>query len=623
MATAAHETVGISRSTSTSNPTTTASAIFSSQPPSTSTSSSTPVEAASPTTYTSLKVSKQGVPLNLQGPILTGAAALAEQQRAKDVSMTPSSSPNPAMNAIKALMPDQHQPTERLTQPTTRITDADGASMPMTDEPMQIDQGQANASEYSENVHDPRLANTATNGSATVSTSDERNEERSNKAYTYPPRPDQPHHRGSPTRGMSLPNSTSKSPGSKKHRCNHCGTEFTRHHNLKSHLLTHSQEKPFCCDRCDQKFRRLHDLKRHAKLHTGERPHTCPKCGRAFARGDALARHNKGPGGCAGRRGSGGDEDLEGVNGDESMEGVIYDENGDSQSSKRRKSEQTHNRKRSFQSTTNSSSYRQHSSTYPGPAPIIGTQPQNHTSAQSHRLSPRMNNGQTPFSSQLGAPQSVFAQGGMTESPKPLSPGAEQSRRLSAGLPYPHHACSPGLAQQSQYHHQLHRGTDQNSPSTVGTSGSPGQTVLPSLGSLASDNQQPSFPPSMNSASGTKLPRPPPSISTSYTLAQPGPNSAGSTNPPSASSQHRSSGGSMREILNHGPTNDRPPEFIRKADAEQEIQRLREEMNQRVQQYENKLRDLQEENSMLKAKARGRPAQQVEGAPASHSSTNG
>ena len=152
-----------------------------------------------------------------------------------------------------------------------------------------------------------------------------------NKAYSYPAPLLQPQLAEGGRRGMSLPHSGTRqgtrSPSSKKHRCPYCATEFTRHHNLKSHLLTHSQEKPYVCSTCQSRFRRLHDLKRHTKLHTGERPHICPKCGRKFARGDALARHNKGPGGCAGRRSSmgsfGGDDDFEG---DESMEGVMYGE---------------------------------------------------------------------------------------------------------------------------------------------------------------------------------------------------------------------------------------------------------------------------------------------------------
>ncbi|TQS38037.1 hypothetical protein Golomagni_01466 [Golovinomyces magnicellulatus] len=136
---------------------------------------------------------------------------------------------------------------------------------------------------------------------------------------------------GLPGSGQKM---TEQSSSQKKHKCPFCDTEFTRHHNLKSHLLTHSQEKPFTCQTCAMRFRRLHDLKRHMKLHTGERPHICPKCDRKFARGDALARHTKGQGGCAGRRSSfssvGADDDFEGSNivdsNDIAMDGIKYDE---------------------------------------------------------------------------------------------------------------------------------------------------------------------------------------------------------------------------------------------------------------------------------------------------------
>lgn len=121
--------------------------------------------------------------------------------------------------------------------------------------------------------------------------------------------------------GINLPVSEAghqiglEAPSQKKHKCPYCDTEFTRHYNLKSHLLTYSQERPYVCQTCQMRFRRLHDLKRHMKLHTGEQPHICPKCDRKFVRAEALARHS-GKYGCAGRRRSIGsldnDDDFEG-----------------------------------------------------------------------------------------------------------------------------------------------------------------------------------------------------------------------------------------------------------------------------------------------------------------------
>lgn len=84
----------------------------------------------------------------------------------------------------------------------------------------------------------------------------------------------------------------------RKFGCPKCSQMFTRRHNLKSHLLIHSQVKPHICTLCLLSFRRSHDLKRHRKLHTGEKPFQCGNCGRYFARSDALVRHNNSQTGC-------------------------------------------------------------------------------------------------------------------------------------------------------------------------------------------------------------------------------------------------------------------------------------------------------------------------------------
>ncbi|ORE08755.1 hypothetical protein BCV72DRAFT_248596 [Rhizopus microsporus var. microsporus] len=86
---------------------------------------------------------------------------------------------------------------------------------------------------------------------------------------------------------------------SKPYSCPECHQTFSRPHNLKSHLTTHSAERPYRCDVCNHHFRRHHDLKRHQKLHTGERPYVCKNCFRSFARLDALNRHCRAEGGSA------------------------------------------------------------------------------------------------------------------------------------------------------------------------------------------------------------------------------------------------------------------------------------------------------------------------------------
>lgn len=82
--------------------------------------------------------------------------------------------------------------------------------------------------------------------------------------------------------------------------CHLCPKKFTRAYNLRSHLRTHTDERPFVCSVCGKAFARQHDRKRHESLHSGEKKFVCKGdlkqggqwgCGRRFARADALGRH--------------------------------------------------------------------------------------------------------------------------------------------------------------------------------------------------------------------------------------------------------------------------------------------------------------------------------------------
>lgn len=321
-------------------------------------------------------------------------------------------------------------------------------------------------------------------------------EGRVNKAMTFPG-PLLGAHIGDARRGMSLPHSglaSPRSPSAKKHRCPYCATDFTRHHNLKSHLLTHSHEKPYMCETCHQRFRRLHDLKRHAKLHTGERPHVCLKCDRSFARGDALARHNKGQGGCAGRRssmGSYGGEDkmedrLKGPGNDVGMTGLVYtaeashepdrmDEDSEGAEAHGaslpsiRKYDAAHDAHPHPHPSDHPGAYQpRQPSSYP---PIATRQPTggglyppstSHGSAPSPSTTPGApphSLSQYPMASGSGssmfpgAGANVFQSGSMTESPKPLSPGAHAE---TGGI---HRNRSPSLTQGFPKHQFARRAT--------------------------------------------------------------------------------------------------------------------------------------------------------------------
>ncbi|KAK6456386.1 uncharacterized protein RJT20DRAFT_44167 [Scheffersomyces xylosifermentans] len=92
-------------------------------------------------------------------------------------------------------------------------------------------------------------------------------------------------------------------PGSnpETYPCDVCQKVFLKPYNLKSHMKTHSTDKPYKCTHCFKTFARSHDKKRHELLHNGVKNFKCEGylqdgvtkwgCGKKFARSDALSRH--------------------------------------------------------------------------------------------------------------------------------------------------------------------------------------------------------------------------------------------------------------------------------------------------------------------------------------------
>ncbi|EHY51892.1 hypothetical protein ABEF95_005077 [Exophiala dermatitidis] len=511
----------------------------------------------------------------LDAPSMTAAIAFAEEQEKAGEISQPSTgtSPNPKQQALQALMGTNQNAMSKALQSDPASDPATTVSEPLAVVAENIQQSVAStAGETS--IGETHAAQTSPTSLSSVGTiesipaasgitttvgsplpldetarkisqateggSISPGEPEGSKAFSYPtPLLQTPLNDGA-RRGMSLPGSGTRqgtrSPSSKKHRCPYCATEFTRHHNLKSHLLTHSQEKPYVCSTCDLRFRRLHDLKRHTKLHTGERPHICPKCGRGFARGDALARHNKGPGGCPGRRTSmgsfAGDDDAEG---DESMEGVMYNEPDALEDEEG--NEQRPAIRRQAPSGDDTPGDPDHTSRIPSTYPPIQGRPPggisggffppragySSTAAGAGNVAPvtaappgplpmpQMSNSSSN-SRPSGPGSTVFAQNPLTESPKPLSPG--QTQRGSGPAPSENSLNRNRSPSVSHYQQSSYGRASGTSSSLSLSSGGPqlpppnvlnppdARYTLPSQGGPAHPPTQPSGPPTHMSGSG-------------------------------------------------------------------------------------------------------------------------
>lgn len=76
--------------------------------------------------------------------------------------------------------------------------------------------------------------------------------------------------------------------------CDICNRNFSSYCNIKTHMRTHTKEKPYPCDICNKPFATKDQVKNHKiSVHDAVRPYECEKCSMSFSDRSNLGRHKR------------------------------------------------------------------------------------------------------------------------------------------------------------------------------------------------------------------------------------------------------------------------------------------------------------------------------------------
>ncbi|XP_021020655.1 PR domain zinc finger protein 5 isoform X3 [Mus caroli] len=75
--------------------------------------------------------------------------------------------------------------------------------------------------------------------------------------------------------------------------CQECMKKFISANQLKRHMITHSEKRPYNCEICNKSFKRLDQVGAHKVIHSEDKPYQCKLCGKGFAHRNVYKNHKK------------------------------------------------------------------------------------------------------------------------------------------------------------------------------------------------------------------------------------------------------------------------------------------------------------------------------------------